>query len=304
MAVWEREQAPWKEREEIQLPGNQAELLTLQSRRLLLHRADVATVDGFTLLGGDFFPKESASTEQMTIWGRTADKKSIQYQPRRHRAGVQMWREFGSIFCAEEGAYLPGIVRWNQALYKNLKIEGKQPCNFRIVSVQYGDKDFFVNDAFEDQLSFAAGLLAEIEQTSGRAWVSRIKGEVENCDRLAGIIGGLAKDVTIAAGDKTGGNAFQDARETSYAALDFPFRAWLNSVDPSSLGEKMEEKILEWQRQARECALALGRELTRNAGVVALVGREQEEVYYSAPKAFEILVRKINKLYPALREAK
>ncbi|WP_308685188.1 type I-E CRISPR-associated protein Cse1/CasA [Stomatobaculum longum] len=301
IAVWEKEKAPYKEREEIQLPENQAELLTLQSRRLLLHRADEFSVDGFTLLGGDFFPKESAATEQMTLWGRTADKKIIQYQPRRHRAGIQMWREFASIFCAEEGTYLPGIVRWNQALYKNARLGEKQQCNFRIVSVQYGDKDFFVNDAFEDRLSFAAGLLTEMQQNSGGAWLSRIKSEVESCDKLAGIVGGLAKDLTIAAGNDTGGSAFPDARETCYAALDFPFRAWLNSIEPSSLGEAMEEKILEWQRQAKERALVLGRELTRNAGLVAMVGREQGEVYYSAPKAFESMVRKINKLYPALR---
>lgn len=53
--IWERE--PDKaERQEIAVPDNQAELLTLQSRRLLLKR-DHDKVVGYYLLGGDFLIK-------------------------------------------------------------------------------------------------------------------------------------------------------------------------------------------------------------------------------------------------------
>ena len=64
--IWEREPSK-KERQEIAVPDNLAELLTLQSRRLLLKR-DHNKVVGYYLLGGDFFDKNLAYAEQMTVW--------------------------------------------------------------------------------------------------------------------------------------------------------------------------------------------------------------------------------------------
>lgn len=52
---WELEAPKSAERTEICCPDNPAQLLTLQSRRLLLHRTG-ENVDGLCLLGGDFFP--------------------------------------------------------------------------------------------------------------------------------------------------------------------------------------------------------------------------------------------------------
>ena len=52
---WELDEPRSAERTEIALPDNPAQLLTLQSRRLLLDR-EGEIVTGFSLLGGDFFP--------------------------------------------------------------------------------------------------------------------------------------------------------------------------------------------------------------------------------------------------------
>lgn len=54
---WELDEPRSAERTEIALPDNPAQLLTLQSRRLLLDR-EGEIVTGFSLLGGDFFPRE------------------------------------------------------------------------------------------------------------------------------------------------------------------------------------------------------------------------------------------------------
>lgn len=71
---WELEAPKSAERTEICCPDNPAQLLTLQSRRLLLHRTG-ENVDGFCLLGGDFFPRENVFAEQMTIWRTMPIKK-------------------------------------------------------------------------------------------------------------------------------------------------------------------------------------------------------------------------------------
>ena len=58
LPVWELDEPHWKERVQIPQPDNQAALLTLQSRRLLLIRED-DVVTGYTALGGDFFEEET-----------------------------------------------------------------------------------------------------------------------------------------------------------------------------------------------------------------------------------------------------
>lgn len=73
--VWEWEQAREAERTEIALPQNCAGLLTLQSRRILLKR-EGDRVTGYALLGGVFFQKENAFSEQMTLWRKVEDKKT------------------------------------------------------------------------------------------------------------------------------------------------------------------------------------------------------------------------------------
>ena len=69
----------------------------------------------FSLLGGDFFPRESAFVEQMTIWRNATTKKNEPpvFVPCRHDAAKQFWREFPSVFCKGEGnVHQPGVVRW------------------------------------------------------------------------------------------------------------------------------------------------------------------------------------------------
>ena len=161
---WELEAPKSAERTEICCPDNPAQLLTLQSRRLLLHRTG-ENVDGFCLLGGDFFPRENVFAEQMTIWRTMPIKKNepVVFVPCRHDPAKQFWREFPAVFCQGSG-HRPGVVCWIEKLQeKRLKLlDPRRKVHFRISGVQYGDKDFFVNDSFSDSLTFQAGILDEI----------------------------------------------------------------------------------------------------------------------------------------------
>ena len=117
--VWELEPPRTQERCEIIMPDNQAELLTLQPRRLLLQR-EKQWVTGYQLLGGDFFNKVNAYAEQMTLWTHVPGKGS---QPpydqlRRHDPSRQIWREFAAIVAGDPNhtgkaaSPVPGVVRW------------------------------------------------------------------------------------------------------------------------------------------------------------------------------------------------
>lgn len=309
---WELDEPRSGERTEIPVPDNFAQLLTLQSRRLLL-RQEGGKVIGLTLLGGDFFQKENAFTEQMTIWRSVKAKKNepINYVPQRHDASKKFWREFPSVFCEANGSRKPGIVQWIELLHRMLQkphiVESKQLIHFKTVGTLYGDKDFFANDCYADSLSFQMKILDEME----RRWRSRITGEIEKCETAARYVGELRRDLAVAGGfsysDKTKGvldKMTESVRSDFYFIVDEPFRQWLQSIDTE---DDLDEKMEEWQRKCRNLAMTMGRRLVQESGSTALTGRMVEitkgkkELWTSA-KAYNRFQYKMRKLYPQNKE--
>lgn len=311
-ALWDENIPCWEmntprigERTEIAEPSNLAQLLTLQSRRLLLQRSD-GKVTGLTLLGGDFFQKENAFTEQMTIWRSTKPKKNepVSYVPQRHDAAKKFWREFPLTFCEEAETRKPGIIQWIEKL-KQVRIIGpKQMIRLKAVGTLYGDKDFFVNDCFCDQLSIHASLLDEL----GKIWRTRIKDEITNCEKAARYIGDLQRELAVAGGfsysDKTRGTMDRQTdkkRGDFYFAIDAPFRQWLQGIDAEL--DDPDEKTAEWQEICRNTALAMGRQMVRESGNAALIGHRAElskgkPRLYTSAGAYNRFQCEIWKLYP------
>lgn len=299
--AWELEKAKAAERSEIALPDNPAELYTLQSRRLLLIGKD-GMVTGYYLLGGDFFNKEMAFAEQMTIWSpiraTTKDKSVIGFKPCRHDSSKQMWREFPTAFPAEEKGekHTPGIVSWVSKLKAYELLDDEQLIKFCTSSAQYGDKDFFISDVFSDSLSFHKKLLEEAND----GWRSAIADEVAKCDQLATAVYYLAKDLDSAMGESEG-KSYKAAKEQLYFRIDVPFRNWLESIDSEWGTDKAEEDRERWRKTAQKIAVALGEEMVVNAGEDAFTGRIIKEEgksakFYSSSKAlldFKYNVREI-----------
>ncbi len=288
---WELEKPRSAERTEIEQPDNPAQLLTLQSRRLLLKR-EGETVTGFTLLGGDFFQRENAFSEQMTVW-RDADpaktKKTGQtnYVPSRHDPAKQFWREFPAVFCEGEGTRKPGVVRWVESLQDDPEcpLDRKRLIHFMICGMKYGDKDFFVNDSFSDGLTFHAAML----DTMKKKWRTAVSTEIGKCEKTAFIMGRLAQELDLAAGDKNDTSA-DAARAQFYFLIDRPFRQWLQSIDPEN--NDVNEKADEWRDRLYRLAVEMGRNMVEEAGDAAFVGRvienkKTEKKYrYTAPRAY------------------
>ena len=304
---WELDEPRSAERTEIALPDNPAQLLTLQSRRLLLDR-EGEIVTGFSLLGGDFFPRENAFAEQMTVWRDPDAKKSkktgqVTFVPSRHDPAKQFWREFPAVFCEEgESVRRPGVVRWVEMLQNapDCPLERKRLIRFAISGMKYGDKDFFVNDSFSDSLTFQAGILDEI----GRPWQSRIVREIERCEQTAALIGRFAQELAIAAGDRNE-NAGGAVRAQFYFAVDQPFRLWLQKIDANQ--KNYDEIELRWQVQARNIAEKLGKQMVMEAGNAALKGhrivvdkdkKTERTILYTSPKAYNRFRARLWEIYP------
>lgn len=302
---WELKEARSGERTEIAQPDNAAELLTLQSRRLLLSR-DEDQVTGYALLGGDFFERENVFCEQMTGWRSTQRKKNAPpvFLPQRHDPSKQFWREFPTVFLNKPGTRQPGIVRWVARLQAERILARRSMIRFRTAAVEYGDKDFFVTDIFSDSLSFHALLLDDL---SAR-WRNTIAEEVGRCEKLAAQISYLARDLAIAAGD-TSRTTPEDVKSRFYFQIDQPFRKWIASIDPDWEGEEENRCIEQWQKEAQKIVRTLGARLVSEVGTAALVGRSISEKtgkgkkagetkrHYSAPEAFTYFLWKVKEIY-------
>ena len=307
---WERENPRSGERTEVCCPDDPAQLLTLQSRRLLLHRTG-EIVDKAFALGGDFFSKENAFAEQMTIWRTMPVKKNepVVFVPCRHDPAKQFWREFPAVFC-QDGGHRPGVVCWIEKLQeRRLKLlDPRRKVHFRIVGVLYGTQNH-IDDIFSDSLTFQAGLLDELS----KRWTVRINREVQRCEDAAKLIGTLCKELKIAGGlDYNQVKGFmevqkvtEDARAQFYFAVDQPFRQWLQAIDPEQ--DDPDEAALRWQARARSIAEKLGKQMVMEAGNAALKGhrivvdknkKTERTILYTSPRAYNRFRTDLWKIYP------
>lgn len=302
-AAWELEQPRTEERVEIACPDNPAELLTLQSRRLLLKRENDKVV-GFSLLGGDYFDKVNADSEQMTVWKmlKKGKEDTGDFQPKRHDVSVQIWREFSTLFSSRSEGRRPGIVEWICLLQAERWLEDNRMIHFRTAAVQYGDKDFFVNDVYSDGLSFHLSVLQKL-QAENRDWINLICDEISKCMKAAKIVRDFESDLAKAAGRKNGTGI---AEELYYRRLDRPFRKWLEDFNPGKDYQAADEYVFSWRLQAKKIADDIGKEMIKECGPNAMIGRivvgEKEKRFYAAPQAYNNFRYRLVDLYPEKME--
>ena len=294
---WELDAARTEERTEVPCPDNFAGLMTMQYRRILLKRQE-GWVTGCTVLGGDFFDSTNAFAEPMTLWNKKEDKKTglVYYYPRKHEMGKQLWREFSAI--SDRGGHKPGVIWWNTYLQGRKLLSRKEILQVCAVGVEYGAQSASMKDCYTDALSMNLELLNEL----GRTWQICVDDEVNNCEQAARIVGRLAQNLALAAGDKNDTGA-EAARAQFYFAVDQPFRRWLQGIDPET--DEPVEKAAEWQEQAYRLAAELGRQMVEQAGTAAFIGhrvpdkKNPEKSYlYTAPKAYNSFLYDLRKLYP------
>lgn len=283
---WE-EDLPKEKLREIATPGNPSTLLTVQCRRALLQK-EGQWVTSYVEAAGDYFPRENAFCEQMTLWEGIREREQIiGYRPRPHQPSRQMWRDFSVLMG--QSVRKPGIVAWIGLLKVRKKLAKSKTIAFQIEGVKYGNMYCGITDEFSDQLQMYSGLLDEL----GYKWQSIISNEVDRCDQLAKIVGNLAYKVDRAMGGD-GKSAVPRGKEQCYYRLDLPFRQWLLAIDPEAKLQDQQELRRTWRSKAKKITLALGRELVDDGGTVALIGRtviekiknREEPHYYCTPKAF------------------
>jgi CRISPR system Cascade subunit CasA len=266
-AAWELDEVHQSEREKIAVPSDPLELLTLQSRRILLKRED-GLVSGYLLLGGDFFEKENVFIEQMTMWRKDSNSQTDVYMPRRHSESRQVWRELPSLLARTDEQRQPGVVSWIATL-RNAECLEKTVFRLQVAGVQYADKDFYVDGIISDSLSMSTSLLDAL----GADWIIEIVDLLSVTDQCVWQLGYFALDISESLGnsdEKNRKGVSATARERAFFALDIPFRKWLAGLDPSQ--DDHIEKQLEWIDQMLGVILRIADHLIDEAGEKAKVG--------------------------------
>lgn len=327
MPAWEQPTMTTAKKREIPLPDNQAELLTLQSRRLILSREE-NRVTGFSSTGGDFFGKEgrvNAFSEQMTLWraGKTPKNAVPQFVPAPVDPWRQMWRDFEVILGRREDTHIPGVVAWLTELRRKNVILRKY-VHITSVGVTYDSKKGSIADIVSDHLDFQMSLL----DAAGELWIVLVGGEIHLIDKVARALGALAEGLYLAQGgqlDGAGKKARQSQRDEGmrllYAAVDLPFREWLAHIGAQHEDDEntraQEQQC--WRSIVFRIADNLGREMVRDAGTAAFTGRwivnemaetngrfftktngERKSVFYSSPTEYN---RYLNNLKSLLKNA-
>jgi CRISPR system Cascade subunit CasA len=258
----------------ISQPNAQKELLTMQSRRILLKR-EHRQVIGYLLTMGDYFDKEQGLfNEQMTLW--KADEK-IGFVPKRHMPEKQIWRDFSSIISTGGDNSISrdsGVIRWIKGLQSN-EIISKNIVKMCIVGSYYKPKGagWQIVDFVNDSLQVNSTILGML----GVTWVNEIIRILSSTDKAISALGWLADDIAVAEGNssKDHKEMRKAVREQGYHQLDGAFRKWILSIHPQK--DDMETKMAEWLAIAKKLIFTQGEQILEQCSNKALVGRIKKD---------------------------
>lgn len=298
--TWEPDEAKSEERTKIDAPKTPAELLTLQSRRVLLFN-EGGTVNKYNAVGGDYFDSANVEAEQMTVWNTKKEKDgSVEYTPRRHNPSRQLWRMLPELFWGKGDGQMPGVAIWSSALAER----GLHPLaggnvRYSIASVQYHSKDNAVDDIYGDSIEFPGNFL----KPENRDWVDMAEEELKKCEKAALCLRFLDESLLKAAGVRPA-----SARDKAQANLQFydrieaPFRRWLRSLGPGSSASgagDIHEKEMEWENEVVKTTIDIGEEAIERTGMPAFTGRMiKDDGYYALSDSWRHFLFSIRAIFP------
>lgn len=299
-AYWEKPVCETIERE-IPQPRAQKDLLTMQSRRIFLHR-EQGMVTGYLLTMGDYFAKDaSLLNEVMTVWKRDNTRD---FAPRRHQLESQMWRDLSSLLGMkiknDDKARQPGIIHWLQLLEDaaeaiRFDVELFHIC---VTGASYDLKGagWQIVDYVQDDLTINASLLAKMNEI----WIQEIIDVLEKTKKAINSFGYFVTDIAEGSGDSMQkSNQIQKrelakfAQEDGYYHLDQSFRRWLLCINPEK--DNLEERTVEWLHIAKQTLLQLAQEELDRCSETAIVGRVKDGTVQNAIKSFREFQYRIKK---------
>ncbi|MGW8954762.1 type I-E CRISPR-associated protein Cse1/CasA [Streptomyces sp. NPDC055709] len=260
-------------------PSGLRDLYTWQTRRLRLH-FDAEGVHGVVLGYGDpLAPHNMHDREPMTAWRRSQaqEKKrgeALVYLPREHDPARAAWRGLAALIAdrveagqgAEAAPYLrPGILEWIARLVTERVLPRGYLMRARVIGPVYGTQQSVIDEIVDDYVTMAVALLHQQD----REYAQQAIDAVADAEAAVTVLGDLATDLARAAGTEPGGPR-GIAREIGFAALDGPYRMWLQGL---AAADDLYAQRAVWQQDVYRHVIRLGQELLTSAGAAAWAGR-------------------------------
>lgn len=298
-AYWEKPVCT-KIENEIPQPNAQKDLLTMQSRRILLKKEN-AMVVGYWLTMGDYFSDEGGLlNEQMTEWEYWKKGEATGIKPKIHSPAKQMWRDLEALLVQDVASNkrLPGVVNWVRVLIDTFGNFTSKYLQIGITGIHYVNKSagWQVDDFINDSVTINIDVLEKLNKD----WIIVIINALSSVDGAVANLGYLANEIDEASGNsnyknKMAGNV---VKERCYNMLDNLFRSWLMSINPRV--DQIEEKKAELFREVKKIILLEGERLLENCSEQALTGidksvddRKNEKI--NAFKSFSTFMYNVNK---------
>ena len=311
---WEKQNVV-KENTLIAVPQDQAALLSIQTRGILLLR-NTDKVTGMFISGGYYFEDKEVFLEQMTIWQSEKKNQDVHvFKPKMHDLSKAAWREFGSIAVFPDlnkknnssiGVRTPGIILWYQYLLKKKMLPLHN--SFHISTVCFDNKSdasYAITDYSSDEISFHSALFEELSV----GLRNRINDEIEKIEKVAGCIYSLSLNLRKVKGYSENEKEDWKSKELKrkiakmqfYDRIDRPFRMWLESIDPKKDKDRMDDKTEELDKTVFMIAKKLGNELASQAGDSAVFGRYIKSDSKSKTKAVTSSAHALNIFMASLK---
>ena len=295
--VWEMPVCDLQARKN-EVPDNLQEAYTLQSRRLCwkLDREKQYAVS-LQAMGGDYYPYDTDTTEQMTLWKQIKEKDSGELicLPKTHSAGYHLWREFSNMMT--QSVRTPGLFRWLSVLCDKGLISEAATLSIRSTGMDYADQMRYVfGDCISDSMSLSMSLLTNLEAE----WRQMVCAEVEKCSQVEEEIRRFTwKTTKILYGEDRSPDLFAKKLTAGfYSRIDGLFRQWLYTLNPAA--EDMETKAEEWETSAYHAAWEEAQDYVSSMGNAAFrlknlkkAGKPQPESVLEALSWYKVALRKI-----------
>lgn len=292
--IWELGKVLDGECVKISKPDNLAQLYTLQSRRLYLKKEEQKVL-GFYGMGGNFFDKENAFIEPMTVWRKIKNENT--FLPKKHEPSRQFWRDFSSLVMSTDKSHKPGVVAWINLLDDKDILEDRI-LNFKIASVQYDSNNYSVTNIFSDAFQLHSSLVAEMNSM----WQNMICDCIEFSEQIANKVWILAQNINIASGGdetSTSKNFANQAKSDFYIRIDLPFRKWLCAIDPAM--DNAYDRKIKWREDCVKIARQLGNDMIAKIDSSAIFGKrksidkKENKKIFSAAKAMNSFLAQLKK---------
>jgi CRISPR system Cascade subunit CasA len=230
-------------------PECPVELLTHQSRKIKLEKANDSVV-GVRIYGGDWFDYNNYfKIEQMTLWEQSEIKGEKFIYPRKHDISSMFWAGVESIVAPQKSCPKIGVIDWCNYLIEEDLIPDFQ-IKICAVGAEYSSQKSSLKELYFDSLEFSAEILHSTDKES-IIFANRIRDEVnKTINYLIPAYSKLAFDLYISSGgDKIKKSDIEEkARAEAYYLLDVPLRNWILRINSN---DDMEEKSKEWRNVSR-----------------------------------------------------